>query len=80
MKKNIKNKHPQNPKGYYNVNLVIRGVKCNVKIINESFNEYRVEVNAKQNLTQEFLNYIAYYMEKEGFYEEAQKHNLFWNC
>jgi hypothetical protein len=74
-----KNKsYPPNPNGHYVVDLKIRGITCKVTIMNESFLEYKVEVKAKKELSQEFLNYIAKYMELEGFYDEAQKHNIFW--
>lgn len=79
--KNAKNnrKYPQNPKGYYTVNITIQGKKCKVKIINESYIEYKLEVEARDKLSEEFLDFLAYYLQSEGFYEEARKYNLEWN-
>lgn len=79
--KKQKNKggYPQNPNGYYNINITMRGIKCNVKIINESYNSFKLEVASKKTLTQEFLDFIGYYMQEEGFNEEARKYNLEWD-
>lgn len=79
--RNAKNnrKYLQNPEGYYTTNITLRGKKCRVKIINESFIEYKLEVESKDKLPEEFLNFLAYYLQSEGFYDEAKKHNLEWN-
>ena len=80
MMKKTKNKgsYPQNPKGHYNIDLTLRGVKCNVRIINESYNKFKLEVSSKKTLSEEFLTFIGEYLNQEGFNEEARKHNLEW--
>ncbi len=72
-------KYQQNPEGYYTTNITIRGKRCRVKIINESCMEYKLEVESKDKLSEEFLDFLAYYLQTEGFYDEAKKHNLEWN-
>ncbi len=78
--KKAKNKgsYQPNPNGHYNIDIVIRGIKCNVRIINESYNKFKFEVTSKKTLSQQFLDYIGDYLQKEGFSEEARKHNLEW--
>jgi hypothetical protein len=78
-KEKNKGNYTQNPKGYYNVNLTLRGIRCNVKIINESYNKFKLEVQSKKILSDDFLKFIGEYLENEGFNEEARKHNLEWN-
>ena len=77
-KEKNKGSYPQNPEGYYNVNLTLRGIKCNVKIINESYNKFKLEVMSKKTLSEDFLTFIGEYLSQEGFNEEARKHNLEW--
>jgi hypothetical protein len=81
MMKKAKNKggYQPNPSGHYNIDIIIRGIKCNVTIINDAYNKFRFEVKSKKTLSQEFLDYIGEYFEQEGFSEEARKHNLEWN-
>ena len=78
-KEKNKGSYPQNPKGFYTINLTLRGIKCKVKIINDSYNKFRIEVESKSILSDEFLDFIGQYMQNEGFNEEARKHNLEWN-
>lgn len=77
-KEKNKGSYPQNPEGYYTVDLILRGIKCNIKIINESFNKFKLEVTSKKTLSKEFLTFIGEYLSNEGFNEEARKYNLKW--
>ena len=67
MMKKAKNKggYQPNPSGHYNIDIIIRGIKCNVTIINDAYNKFRfviciISSNSFMNI--EFGNFIFYFI------------------
>lgn len=67
-----------NPKGPYKMDIEYWGINVNVVIDNDGPFDFKVKIKSKTKLTQEFINHLKEYLEAEGFYESAQRHNLHW--
>lgn len=79
-----------NPKPY-TVDMVIRNLNLSIKIENPNgLNAQKVTIklkrkkskvydpaNEKYELTQSEIEYVKYYLEAEGYLDEAKQHNLY---
>lgn len=68
----------KNPKGPYKMSITYCDVNLNITIDNDAPFDYNVKVKSKTKLNQQFLDHLKQYLDAEGFYEVAQKHNLHW--
>jgi hypothetical protein len=69
------NKNP-NRRIYKLDNIIISGLKLNVKIKNIAVDEQNVLVECKSQLTKKQLERIKKYLYMEGFNDEAEEYNL----
>lgn len=67
-----------NPNGPYNVKMTFRGIYFNITIENSKVDEFKITVKSSQKITPEFLEVLKRYLRTEGFENEAQQWNLFW--
>jgi hypothetical protein len=68
----------KNPKGPYKITINYCNIMVDITIDNEGPFEYNVKIKSKTKLNKQFLNHLKQYLDLEGFYEVAQKHNLHW--
>jgi hypothetical protein len=68
----------KNPNGPYKMDISYWGKSVNVVIDNEGPFDFKVKIKSKSKLNPEFINNLKEYLEAEGFYELAQRHNLHW--
>jgi len=75
----------------YTIDMVIRNLNLSIKIENPNgLNHQKVTINYKRKrskvydpanekyeLTQSELEYVKYYLEAEGYLDEAKRHNLY---
>lgn len=69
------NKNP-NQKVYNIKNIIISGLKLNVKIKNIAVDEQKVLVECEKRLTKKQLENIKKYLYMEGFNDDAEEYNL----
>ena len=69
----------KNPSGPYKMDISYWGKNVNIVIDNEGPFDFKVKIKSKSKLNPEFINNLKEYLEAEGFYEVAQKHNLHWS-
>jgi hypothetical protein len=69
------NKNP-NQKIYSIKNIIISGMKMNVRIKNIAVDEQNVLVECEKRLTKKQLENIKKYLYMEGFNDEAEEYNL----
>ena len=72
-RKNIKT----NPSGPYNVKFKFKNVEWDITIENISEDDYKVTARSSIKVDEKEIDILKYYLQEEGFEEEAQKHNLF---
>ena len=75
----------------YKIDMMIRGLNISVKIENPNgLNHQKILINFKRKRTKEYssdnekyelekneIEYIKYYLEAEGYLEEAKQHNIY---
>ena len=72
------NKPVTNPQGPYRVKLIYKGIDCHIQMKSISEYEFDIRVKTKQKMTESDLFGLKYYLDAEGFTNEARKHNLMW--
>jgi hypothetical protein len=68
-----------NPAGPYNVKFQFKNIEWDITIKNITENDYKVIARSNIKVDQDEIEILKYYLQEEGFEEEAKKHNLFWN-
>ncbi len=78
MKYNNQNALVTNPAGVYRIKITYQKVKCNIMI--KSIDDYEFDIYVKTNkkITNNQLEGLKQYLETEGYFNEARKHNLYW--
>jgi hypothetical protein len=67
-----------NPKGPYNLKFTFKGVDWDITIENIEENDYKVTAKSNKKVEPEMIDALKYYLQQEGFEEEAKKHNIYW--
>lgn len=78
LKKQKKKKIKTNPSGPYNLKFQFKGVKWDITIENVTEDDYKVIARSDVKINESEIESLKYYLQEEGFEEEAKKHNLFW--
>lgn len=78
LKKPKRKKIRTNPSGPYNVRFQFKGVEWDITIENVTENDYKVTARSNIKVAENEIDVLKYYLQEEGFEEEAKKHNLLW--
>jgi hypothetical protein len=78
--KKYKKKLKLNPKGPYNVKMTFSGIYLDIIIQNTKVDEFKITVKSSSTINESTLEVLKRYLRSEGFEDDAQKWNLFWEA